>query len=213
MPETLSKNIDLLEAAREMSRAAHRWRDRAVEYHARASAISPLKRFDRKRWTLTSIRAERLFAAATAAKKRKEEYYALKERAIVALHQLGRIRYLGCSPDGMAVYAYAEDEKACLHSCLHPRGVERSRVEGHPEVLLVAAKKRRVCIRDADATIQALCPEPMLQYERISPSWQRPQRMCFECGAPGHIARDCAERDNDPRDYMTWDELVAGGHV
>jgi hypothetical protein len=213
MPDALRKNIDLVEAAREMSHAAHRWRDRAAQYHARASAMPLLKRRN-KRWTFTSIRAERLFTAATAAKKEKERYYALKEQAIVTLHQLDRLRYLGCSPDGMAVYSYAEDEKACLHSCLHPRGVERPRVEGHPEVLLIAAKRRRVSLCDAEAAIKALSPEPMLQYERITPSWQRPQRTCYECGALGHIALDCPEREeSDPRNRMTWEELVAGGHV
>ena len=49
----------------------------------------------------------------------------------------GTLRYAGSTPQGMAVYEYGDGGMSCLHSTLHPVGVERSPVECHPETLFV----------------------------------------------------------------------------
>src|ERR1035437_205725 len=129
--------VSTLDATREMSRSAHRWRDRAAAY------------YDDERHKL-----------ARRAKLKKEECYQLKERGIIAMHRAGDLRYIGASPQGMAVYAYGDHNLACLHSCLHPAGVERVPVPNHPEVLLVPGKKQLIRICDAAARCQRyLSPE------------------------------------------------------
>jgi hypothetical protein len=168
---TAPRIVSMLDATREMSRSAHRWRDRAAAY------------YDDGRHTM-----------ARRAKLKKEECYLLKERGIIAMHRAGDLRYVGASPQGMAIYAYSDHDLACLHSCLHPAGAERVSVPGHPEVLLVPGKKQRIRICDAVATLSAL-PEPGVGYERsAAPRIARRPIICYECGGAGHIARYCPER-------------------
>ena len=163
--------VSTLDATREMSRSAHRWRDRAAAY------------YDDERHKL-----------ARRAKLKKEECYQLKERGIIAMHRAGDLRYIGASPQGMAVYAYGDHNLACLHSCLHPAGVERVPVPNHPEVLLVPGKKQLIRICDAAATLSAL-PESRDDYERsAAPRIARPKIICYECGGEGHIARHCPDQ-------------------
>lgn len=166
--------VDLLDAVREASRSAHRWRDRAEES-----------------WNYGSSKY-----AGTCAKQ-KRYWYSLKERGIVALHKTGILRYSGTSPQGMAVYEYGDGGMACLHSTLHPLGFERKPVVGHPEILKVAAKKQKLKLRDVEATLKSL-PEVIFDpgYERsASPSIPREPRTitCYLCGGDGHIARNCPE--------------------
>lgn len=168
---TTPRSVSTLDATKEMSRSAHRWRDRAAAYYGAD-----------------------LHKMARRAKLKKEECYQLKERGIIAMHRAGDLRYIGASPQGMAVYAYGDHDLACLHSCLHPAGAERVPVPNHPEVLLVPGKRQRIRICDAVGTLSAL-PEPGDGYGRSAePRIARPPIICYECGGEGHIARRCPER-------------------
>jgi hypothetical protein len=173
---TPAHSIRLLDAIREISRSAHRWRDRAAAHYE----ASHYKR-------------------ATSAKGKKDACYALKERGIMEGHRLGILRYAGASPQGMGVYEYGDGGMSCFHSCLHPRGAERALIPDHPETLLVAAKRQQVRICDAEFTLQAIpivsYADPRWQdYERSSPPRMRQPITCYECGEEGHIARNCPER-------------------
>jgi hypothetical protein len=168
--------IPLIDAIREVSRAAHRWRDAAqAQYQAGNHGF------------------------AKHSKREKERLYALKDRGIAAGYKLGLLRYAGASPQGMAVYEYSEGGKSCFHSCLHPAGLERLKVEGHPEILEVGAKPQEHAMADAEFTLSAL-PEPGLEFERTAPP-HKPREVravvCYECGLEGHIARECPEREED----------------
>jgi hypothetical protein len=95
----------------------------------------------------------------------------------------------------MAVYEYGEGGMSCFHSCLHPVGVERAMVEGHPETLFIVAKKQQEQVQDAEHTLLGL-PVPGEAFERSNPpAMKKPVRSitCWECGEEGHIASDCPE--------------------
>ncbi len=51
---------------------------------------------------------------------------------MVEAHRLGLLRYLGQSPQGMAVYAYGDHANACFHSCLHLSDAERTPIARRP---------------------------------------------------------------------------------
>ena len=110
---------DLLLCVREASRAAHRERDAAQAAYCEGRHV-----------------------LAGNARRRKEEWYALKDRGIIAAHRAGLLRYEGATPQGMAVYEYGDGGMACFHSTLHPVGVERTPIDGHPETLMVEAKDK-----------------------------------------------------------------------
>jgi hypothetical protein len=171
--------IPLIDAIREASRAAHRWRDAAqAQYQAGNHGL------------------------AKHSKREKERLYELKERGIAAAYKRGLLRYAGASPQGMGVYEYGLVGKSCFHSCLHPRGAERSVVEGHPEVLQVEAKGQRHAMTDVEFTLSQL-PEDFEGFERTAPP-RKPREprpvVCYECGEEGHIARECPERIDDLED-------------
>jgi hypothetical protein len=134
--------IPLLDAVREASRSAYRWRDRAAA-----------------RWDA----GER--ASAAAASEEKRYWYRLKDMGIMALHRAGELRYIGASPQGMAIYEYGDGGMACFHSTLHPVGVERIPTQGHSETLFVVAKKQKVRLVDVSYTLREL-PNHMSGYER-----------------------------------------------
>jgi hypothetical protein len=142
-----SPQHDLLLCIREASRAAHRERD--------AAQIA----YQQGRHTL-----------AGNAKRRKDKWYCLKDRGIVTAHRQGLLRYVGVSPQGLAVYEYGEGGMCCFHSTLHPVGAERRQVEGHPETLLVPAKNkvRGVSLLRVETTLTAV-PEDLSGYERSAP--------------------------------------------
>jgi hypothetical protein len=147
--ENEPKLIDLLDATREASRSAHRWRDRASD-----------------RW------AGGARAGASTASRTKKYWYSLKERGIVALHQMGTVRYAGAAPQGMAVYEYGNGGKSCLHSTLHPVGAGRIQVDAHPEILFVPAKHQRFRLMDVEHTLESLCVD-LSRYERgEAPTWK-----------------------------------------
>jgi hypothetical protein len=96
----------------------------------------------------------------------------------------------------MAVYEYREGGKACLHSCLHPVGAERTPCRDHPEKLFIVAKKQRVRICDAEYTLKSLAIPTehgqVIGYERSAPPRiTRNLPICWNCGEAGHLARDC----------------------
>lgn len=165
------QQLDLLDATREASRSAHRWRDIAERQYLFGSKVR-----------------------ASSAKRKKEEMYLLKERGVVALHSAGLLHYAGASPQGMAVYEYGDGGLACLHSTLHPRGAERKRIDGHPETLLVQAKPRRHRSMDVEFTLGNL-PEFGDLYERSAKPFIPQEIYCYRCGMAGHIARKCWEDD------------------
>jgi hypothetical protein len=168
-----SKELSLLDAIREVSRAAHRWRDAAS---AQFNAGN--------------------YGLATHSSGNKRWFYELKERGITAAYKNGLLRYAGQTTQGMAVYEYGEGGMSCFHSCLHPVGAERPLIEGHPESLFVVAKKQSHHIADAEHTLLAL-PSPGEEFERSSPPSMKKSVSsvtCWECGESGHIARNCPER-------------------
>ncbi|MFP5229451.1 MAG: hypothetical protein ACLGXA_17710 [Acidobacteriota bacterium] len=161
---------DLLLCIREASRAAHRERDAATEAYSCG------------RHTL-----------AGNAKQRKNNWYELKDRGIVAAHKQGLVRYIGASPQGMAVYEYGGGGMSCFHSTLHPAGAERTLVEGHPETLLVTAKDKEkgISLVRVEVTLSGLLPDTS-GYDRIAaPRIAKPAPECWTCGELGHVAADC----------------------
>ncbi len=167
---------DLLLCIREASRAAHRERDAGSAAYGAG------------RHTL-----------AGNAKQRKEGWYALKDRGIIAAHKQGLVRYVGASPQGMAVYEYGEGGMTCFHSTLHPAGAERIPIEGHPEALLVPAKDKvkGVSLARVEATLSALSSDTTGYVRSAAPRVARVEHVpqCWACGEYGHTARECDESD------------------
>ncbi|HKO17536.1 MAG TPA: hypothetical protein VJU82_01490, partial [Acidobacteriaceae bacterium] len=128
------------------------------------------------------------------ARRRKEKWYRLKDRGIMTAHKQGLVEYVGASPQGMAVYEYGDGGMACFHSTLHPAGTERTRVPDHPETLLVQAKNkvRGVSLRRVEVTLEALSADTSGYERSASPRIARAAPTCWECGAQGHIARECS---------------------
>jgi hypothetical protein len=165
--------VSLIDAIREASRSAHRWRDRAAA-----------------RWASGTGRA------AGSASREKRRWYALKDRGIAAAYEQGLLRYAGAAPQGMAVYEYGGGGMSCFHSTLHPVGRERPLVEGHPEVLTVPAKEQQLRLKDAEHTLSCLPEINSQAYQRSSAPEMKMERGqgagCWECGDFGHLARECA---------------------
>ena len=174
MPKPLT---DIILAIREISRAAHRERDAAEEAYSQSR-----------------------YLLASNSKSRKNNYYNLKDRGIVAAYKSGTLRYVGQSPQGLAVYEYGSGGMSCFHSTLHPAGVERPLVEGHPEILEVAAKDKiaGVSIQRLVATREAL-PEMTDGFIRVDPPRKYSPRsvICWRCGLEGHRANECDEDENE----------------
>jgi len=169
---------DLILCIREASKAAHRYRDAAERAYNR-----------------------RDFLNASHDKEKKEEWYRLKDRGIVSAHRLGLLTYVGASPQGMAIYEYGEGGMACFHSTLHPAGADRKPVEGHPEVLMVAAKEKQrgISMLRVEVTLKVLSDD-LQGYERSSKPVRPRLIYCYNCGEPGHIAAECD--GDDP-----WDDF------
>ena len=76
-------------------------------------------------------------------------------------------------------------------------------MEGHPEVLHVAAKHPQHRICDAVHTLRALPSvfQAGAEYEgSAAPRIAKPRITCWDCGSEGHIARHCPERFADDFD-------------
>lgn len=166
----LRPHADLLLCIREASRAAHRERDAAAEAYKAG------------RHTL-----------AGNARQRKNHWYALKDRGIVAAHKQGLVRYIGASPQGMAIYEYGEGGMSCFHSTLHPAGAEWTPVVGHPEMLHVEAKDKAkgISLARVEVTLSALASDTTGYERSAAPRIERPEPVCWTCGEAGHIAADC----------------------
>ena len=172
----LQPHPDVLLCIREASRAAHRERDAAAEA------------YNEGRHTL-----------AGNAKQRKNQWYALKDRGVVAANKQGLVRYIGASPQGIAVYEYGEGGMCCFHSTLHPAGAERTLVEGHPKTLHVEAKDKAkgISLTRVEVTLSALSAD-LTGYERSAPphvSRELRVSQCWTCGEFGHTARECDDSD------------------
>lgn len=167
---------DVLLCIREASRAAHRERDAARDAYNEGRHI-----------------------LAGNARQRKNQWYALKDKGIVAAYKLGLLRYIGASPEGMAVYEYADGGMSCFHSTLHPAGAERTPVDGHPETLFVQAKDKLVGVSLArvEATLSALSSDTTGYERSAAPRVARVEHVpqCWTCGEYGHTARECDESD------------------
>jgi hypothetical protein len=167
---------DVLLCIREASRAAHRERDAASDA------------YNEGRHTI-----------AGNARQRKNRWYALKDKGIIAAHKQGLLRYIGASPQGMAVYEYADGGMSCFHSTLHPAGAERIPVDGHPETLLVPAKDKVVGVSLArvEVTLSALLSDTTGYERSTAPRVTRVEHVlqCWTCGEYGHTARECDESD------------------
>jgi hypothetical protein len=178
---------DLLLCIREASRAAHRERDLAQECYQ-----------------------ERRHTAASNARQRKEQWYSLKERGIAASHKQGVLRYIGRTPQELAVYEYGDGGMSCFHSTLHPAGEKRSLIEDHPEVLQVVAKDKikGVSLERIKLTLEELvAPIVPQEYERTdAPRIEREGRPveCWECGG-NHHRRDCPEIDDWDDECDDWE--------
>ena len=176
--KSLKPHHDLLLCLREASRAAHRERDAAKD----------------------AYNSDRHVLAGNAS-QRKNRWYALKDKGIVAAHKQGLVRYIGAIPQGMAVYEYGDGGMCCFHSTLHPAGAVRSLVEGHPETLFVPAKDKvkGISLARVEVTLSVL-PAEVDGYERSSaPRIARVERVtqCWTCGEFGHIASECDEADTE----------------
>lgn len=175
--------LPLIDAIREASWCAHRWRDAAQSHYQSGS--------------------HRL---AQYARQKKEKFYELKERGIAAAYRQGLLRYAGASPQGMGIFEYGEGGKSCFHSCLHPTGIERKPVEGHPEVLEVGARQQAHNMADVEFTLAELT-EPGPEFERSAPPRKRRDVKCYLCGEEGHIARECTHSYSyDGEDYCDEDD-------
>lgn len=168
----------MLLCTREASRAAHRCRDAAQ------TAYQQRRHLDASHW-----------------KEKKENWYSLKERGVIALHRSGALRYIGASPQGMAIYEYGDGGNACFHSTLHPVGAERTVVTDHPETLFVEAKEKVRGISElrVEVTLEVL-PSDTTGYERSAAPRVRNVIRCWNCGAEGHLARECWQDDYDYQD-------------
>lgn len=167
---------DLLLCIREASRAAHRERDAASDAYNQGRYI-----------------------LAGNARKRKNKWYALKERGIAAAHEAGLVCYVGSSPQGMAVYEYGEGGMSCFHSTLHPVDADRTQVEGHPETLLVGAKDKAkgISLARVAFTLSGLSANTSGYERSAAPRIARREPVCWTCGEAGHVASDCLNDDTD----------------
>lgn len=93
----------------------------------------------------------------------------------------------------MAVYEYGEGGMTCFHSTLHPAGVERTLLEGHPETLLVPAKDkaRGISLARVKGTLSALSSDSTGYERSAKPRIERPIPECWTCGGLGHVAAVC----------------------
>jgi hypothetical protein len=177
LPET----IDVLTATQEASRAAHRWRDAGSAQYEAGN-----------------------YGLASTSSANKRHFYRLKDQGIVHLHKTGVLPYIGASPQGWL--STSTGTAACLAST--PRCIRWGRSVRRCRTILRCSRcpqRREVRIADVEHTLGCL-PAESDGYERsASPKFARPQRTCFECGEPGHIARFCPMREHEAIDL--WDDF------
>jgi hypothetical protein len=156
----------LLRAIREASHAAHRFRDAA---HLQNCAGQ--------------------YELAKQASATKTHFYALKDRGIAAAYRQGLLRYAGQSPQGMAVYEYAKGGTSSFHSCLHPAGIPRPLVQGHPVTLFVAE-------REPNCLVKTTVSNPR------SVEIPRSTVFCSRCGGRGHDVADCRQTEQQAAERL-----------
>jgi hypothetical protein len=138
------------------------------------------------------------------------DFLGLKERGMIALHKERKLRYVGATPEGMAVYENPENEKQYLHSRLHPESAKQLPVVGHPEVLLMPSKAQNNRGHQAKHVLRSL-PAHAIGYIRSNlPAHirERESSTCWLCGELGHPASDCWTF----RVYRSGDWPIGDGH-
>jgi len=170
---------ELLPAIHAVNRAAKRWRDAAQRYYDSG-----------------------MFGLASNARRKKESLYALKDRGIAAAFHSGRIAPIEIHA-GLCLY---QGDGYSFHSPLTPKCVEVPEGDASPitvEAKPQAAKEPRQ--RDAMALLAALPGLDRSAWNTLDVPRRKRSIVCFNCGEPGHIAREC------PYDYECeledeWDE-------
>jgi hypothetical protein len=167
------RDVDLLAAIFTVNRAAKRQRDAAQAYYQ-----------------------NRMHGFAGASKRRKIQFYALKDRGIAAAHQAGRLTCL-YRHGGLFLW---QGESYSFHSTLKPIGLEVPELplrEGE-DFLFVEAKPKGAKeprLSDAQHTLLRLAPD-LGGYEHApSPERRREAHsvVCWMCGEEGHVSRECLE--------------------
>ena len=173
--DTWEKEL-LLRAIREASRAAHRFRDAAYQQNCVGQ-----------------------YELARKASAQKTRLYGLKDRGIAAAYRQELLRYAGQSPQGMAVYEYGIGGTSSFHSCLHPAGISRPLVQGHPETLFVA-KREPKCFVEAASSNPWSTEIPNCFVEAAASNLRsmeipRLTVFCARCGGRGHEVANCRQAE------------------
>jgi hypothetical protein len=168
------RHVDLLAAIFTVNRAAKRQRDLAQTYYQRG-----------------------MHGFAGSSKDRKQGYYELKDRGIVAAHGAGR---LTCAFRHGGLYLWT-GEGYSFHSTLKPEGAEVPELplgDGEEHFFVEAKPKgtKEPRLTDALRTLDGCAAPDLSRYERApSPERRREPRSitCWNCGLAGRIASECFE--------------------
>jgi hypothetical protein len=173
----------LLRAIREASRAAHRFRDAAYQQNCAGQ-----------------------YELAKQASAQKTRLYELKDRGIAAAYRQELLRYAGQSPQGMAVYEYGMGGTSSFHSCLHPAGVPRPLVQGHPVTLFVAGQEPNCPVKAAASNPWSTeIPNCLVKAAASNPrSAEKPgsKVFCSRCGGRGHEFVNCRQTEQQEAERL-----------
>ena len=113
----------------------------------------------------------------------------MKDRGIAAAYRQELLRYAGQSPQGMAVYEYGIGGTSSFHSCLHPAGIPRPLVQGHPVTLFVV-------VQEPNCLVKAAASNPR--------SAEKPESkvFCSRCGGRGHEFANCRQTEQQEAERL-----------